>query len=122
MPYTANGRFSEQTGVFGNGQCIALVRALTGVPPSSTWSEGHRVVDLLEANVFIRPGIAIATFTRGRYPNLSHGNHAAIFIRWVGNGMEVFHQWKGRAPHKGVLYFSRRTQAFMRADSYSVIK
>jgi hypothetical protein len=78
---------------------------------------------LLEANILIPSGTAIATFTRERYPNLSHGNHAAIFIRWVANGMEVFHQWKGRAPHKTVLYFGRKqAQAFMRAEHYSIIK
>jgi hypothetical protein len=123
MPYTAQAKFAEQLKAFGNGQCVALVRALTGAPPSSTWREGDRLVDLLEANALIAPGTAIATFTHGRYPNLPHGNHAAIFVGWVGNGIEVFHQWRGRAPHKTVLYFSRKqAQDFMRAETYSVIK
>src|SRR5262249_31795002 len=123
MPYTAKGNFTEQTDVFGNGQCVALVRTLTGAPASSIWREGDSIVDLLENNAYIAAGTAIATFFAGRYPNWGHGNHAAIFLRWTGNGMEVFHQWKGRAPHKRVLYFERQqAQAFLRAEHYSVVK
>lgn len=123
MPYIAREDYTEQTQVAGNGQCVALVRALTSAPPSSTWREGDKLTDLLEGNTYIAPGTAIATFFNGRYPNLAHGNHAAIFVRWVGNGMEVFHQWKGRKPHKAILYFGRRqAQAFLRAEHYSVVK
>lgn len=123
MPYTARGKFLKQTLAMGNGQCVALVRELTGAPPSSLWNEGARLVDLLEENAFIQPGTAIATFFNGRYPNWPHGNHAALFLRWVENGIEVFHQWKGKAPHKRVLYFGRtQPQAFLRADHYSVVK
>ncbi|WP_082219545.1 BPSL0067 family protein [Massilia sp. NR 4-1] len=123
MPYIAKKNFTEQAQVFGNGQCVALVRELTGAPASSTWREGDKLVDLLEINVPIAPGTAIATFFDGRYPNWPHGNHAAIFLRWVSNGIEVFHQWKGKAPHRRVLYFGRsQAQAFLRAEHYSVVK
>lgn len=123
MPYTARGKLTDQIKVFGNGQCVALVRALTGAPPSSIWREGDHLVDLLESNTYIAPGTAIATFFDGRYPNRPHGNHAAIFLRWVGNGIEVFHQWKGKAPHTRVLYFGRaQPQAFLRAEHYSLVQ
>lgn len=123
MPYNARKNFAERTEVFGNGQCVALVRELTGAPPSSTWRESDRLVDLLESGGYIAPGTAIATFFNGRYPNMTHGNHAAIFVRWVGNGVEVFHQWRGKSPHKAVLYFGRaQPRALLRAEQYSVVK
>lgn len=123
MPYVAKGNFIERDEVFGNGQCVALVRELTGAPASSTWREGETIVELLERNAYIAPGTAIATFFSGRYPNWAHGNHAAVFLGWAGNGIEVFHQWKGKAPHKRILYFgSKQPQAFLRAEHYSIVK
>ena len=88
MPYVASGEFTSQTTVLGNGQCVALVRALTGAPASSVWREGASIADLLECNGRIPIGTAIATFFDGRYPNWHHGNHAAIFLGWTANGME----------------------------------
>lgn len=123
MPYVAKGDFTSQSTVFGNGQCVALVRALTGAPASSIWREGESIADLLERNANLVPGTAIATFFGGRYPNWHHGNHAAIFLGWTTDGMEVFHQWRGKAPHKRVLYFGRKqAQSFLRAEHYSVVK
>lgn len=123
MPYVASGEFTSQTTVLGNGQCVALVRALTGAPASSVWREGASIADLLECNGRIPIGTAIATFFDGRYPNWHHGNHAAIFLGWTANGMEVFHQWRGKAPHKRILYFGgRQPQTFLRAEHYSVVK
>lgn len=123
MPFIAKGNFTDQANVFGNGQCVALVRTLTGAPASSIWREGEAIVDLLERNAYIAPGTAIATFFDGRYPNWNHGNHAAIFLEWAGNGIEVFHQWRGKAPHKRVLYFGRKqSPSFLRAEHYSVVK
>jgi hypothetical protein len=88
----------------------------------SPWREDDKLVDLLENNTYIAPGTAIATFFDGRYPNMPHGNHAAIFLRWVGNGMEVFHQWRGRAPPIRVLFFGRaQPQTFLRAEQYSLV-
>ncbi|MTV37677.1 BPSL0067 family protein [Duganella radicis] len=78
MPYVAAGNFTEPTGVLGNGQCVALVSALTGAPSSSIWREGESMADLLERNATLVPGTAIATFFKGRYPNWNHGNHAAL--------------------------------------------
>ncbi|MCG2585604.1 BPSL0067 family protein [Massilia sp. TS11] len=122
MSYQADGDFTKQKKAFGTGQCVALVRALTDAPPSSLWREGGKLIDLLEANVYIAPGTAIATFSDGRYPNKSHGNHAAIFLRWVGNGARVFHQWKGKAPHISTLAFGvKEPKIFLRAESYSVV-
>ena len=123
MPYTAKGNFTEHSSALGNGQCVALVRALTGAPAASTWREGESIVDLLERNAYVAPGTAIATFFNGRYPNWNHGNHAAIFLGWAGSGIEVFHQWSGKAPHKRVLYFGRKqSQGFLRAEHYSAVK
>ena len=36
MPCTAKGNFTELSSALGNGQCVALVRALTGAPASTS--------------------------------------------------------------------------------------
>ena len=46
-------------------------------------------------NASIAKGTAIATFVNGRYPNLPHGNHAALYISQDAGGIWVMDQWKG---------------------------
>lgn len=60
----------------GTLQCVALIRHYTNAPPSSAWKQGAAVMD----NSTIRKGTAIATFIKGRYPNMATGNHAAFFM------------------------------------------
>ncbi|WP_119631433.1 BPSL0067 family protein [Methylocaldum marinum] len=38
-------------------------------------------------------GTAVATFVDGKYPNESHGNHAALYISQDGSGVWVMDQW-----------------------------
>lgn len=69
------------------------------------------------------PGTAIATFEDGRYGNVSHGNHAAIFLNAEPKdgepGIHVLDQYAGRRgegeaeirfypfnPTKGSHYFA----------------
>ncbi|WP_256081229.1 BPSL0067 family protein [Massilia sp. YIM B04103] len=123
MAYTATGKFTSQKEVVGNGQCVTLVKKLTGAPASSLWKEGNSIWSLIAAGKTIPSGTAIATFFNGRYPNYSTGNHAAIFLRVVANGIEVFDQWTTVKPAKRTIRFglSKTINAVRRAESYSVV-
>ncbi len=55
------------------------------------WEEGIRVAP---GNV-IAPGIAIATFVNGRYPNDRTGQHAAVFVAYAGASLWIIDQWIG---------------------------
>ncbi len=78
----------------GNGDCVALVRTYANMPSHWHWREGEKVLD----NRDIRPGTAIATFVKGRYPNNETGQHAAFFLRHdaPGKGFWVVDRWKDR--------------------------
>lgn len=52
-------------------------------------------------NKTLKSGTAIATFVEGRYANRPHGNHAALYIGQVANGIVVADQWK--APKKTLI-------------------
>jgi hypothetical protein len=70
---------------------VPLVRFYAGVPSHLHWREGDKVLD----NPRIRPGTAIATFVKGRYPENDTGQHAAFFLRHgaPGTGFWVVDQW-----------------------------
>lgn len=124
MPYIADDlehRLARNgTNMVGNGQCVALVTAWTGAPPSSLWTQGARV----RGNSMLRRGTAIATFFDGRYPNWNTGNHAAIYLYETGDGIRVIDQWMGRSHH----YPQERTirwggdNASDNGDMYSVVE
>lgn len=76
--------------VVGSHQCVALVQEYAGAPATSYWRQGEAVV----GNKALKEGTAIATFVDGRYASRPHGNHAALFIRQVVNGILVADQWK----------------------------
>lgn len=87
---------------YQDGECVALVQAVTSVGPTSGWRPGPRVVDLS----FLNPGTVIANFVGGRFPN-RHGYHAALFIEFGPRGMSsgrpstirVMDQFRGRRPN-----------------------
>lgn len=122
MPYIARN-YANQKEAVGNGQCVTLVKHFSGAPPSSTWREGPKVMDLLSTPGAIASGTVIATFENGRYPNRSRGNHAAIFVRAVPGGIEVFDQWFGHAPSARTLKFGHAPErgAAQRPELYSVV-
>lgn len=97
MPYIARADYAKQKEIMGNGECVTLVRHLAGARASSLWREGDKVPDLLEKGG-IAKGTVIATFVNGRYQNLRQGNHAALFIRQVPGGIEIFDQWRNHTP------------------------
>jgi hypothetical protein len=110
---------------FGNGQCVALVRTLTGAPNHELWSEGAKLADAVRTANGIATGTAIATFVDGAYPSKDTGNHAAIFVSAAADlsRVVVCDQWHGQPPHLRTLIFDRLGVHSIvdRAEAYSVI-
>ena len=113
--------------VVGTHQCVALVQQFAGAPVTAAWREGEAVL----GNKMLKKGTAIATFVNGRYPNHSHGNHAAFFVKAFGNGIWIIDQWKNDLKTRISLRFivakgRNRQGKFLRpsesADAYSVIE
>lgn len=76
----------------GSQQCVALIQEYTNVGSTKLWRPGAVVV----GNPDIKKGTAIATFIDGAYPNHSHGNHAAFFLRQAPGGIYVMDQWRSQ--------------------------
>lgn len=79
----------------GRVHCVQLLKALMGAPLTDHWQEGRKLKTSWSE---VKPGTAIATFKKGRYPQRSkgHGNkHAAIFLRATDTGIYVFDQFAG---------------------------
>lgn len=92
MPYVyPNAAALDQTDLVGSHQCVALVQHYTNAPSTGAWHEGA----VVRGNLGLAQGVAIATFVNGAYPNLSHGNHAAIYLSQDASGIWVVDQWKG---------------------------
>lgn len=92
---------------FGDGECVALVQAVTNVGYTGWWRPGPRVVDLS----FLNPGTVIANFVfdkkgNGHFPN-KHGYHVALFGEYGASGVtsgkpvrfSVTDQWPHRRPN-----------------------
>jgi hypothetical protein len=82
---------------YGDGQCVALVRALTSAPLHQLWREGAKLAVAIRQMDGIAKRTAIATFIKGTYPSLATGNHAAIFVSAAADftSVVVFDQWLG---------------------------
>jgi hypothetical protein len=111
----------------GSHQCVALVQHYAGAPVTALWRQGEHVVD----SKMLRKGTAIATFVNGRYPNHSHGNHAALFLRQSASGIWIMDQWKGDKkktissrfiPSRGMEKNGRFNQPSDNADAFYVIE
>jgi hypothetical protein len=101
MPYIyANARKLDGQPKIGDLECVALIRHYTNAPPAAMWREGERVL----GNKNLQPGTAIATFVKGRWPGLSHGNHSAFYLGQVSNGIYVVDQW----PAKEKKFITKR--------------
>ena len=93
MPYIyADVDDLEGKPLAGSGQCVALVQTYAKAPLTSTWTEGEKV----KGNTTIQKGTAIATFVGGKYPNKSHGNHAALYLSQDATGIKVMDQWSSK--------------------------
>lgn len=113
--------------VVGSHHCVALVQLYGGAPVTTAWRQGAVVV----GNSELQKGTAIATFVNGRYPNHSHGNHAAFFLRAEPGGIWVMDQWKDEkktsiSPRfiraRGQTRSGKFLQASDNADAYFVIE
>jgi hypothetical protein len=114
MPYFADmnraNALVQAKKLVGNGQCVALVHAVTAIPPATTWHQGAAVKD----NKALTPGMIIATFdSNGRYGNQTNGtSHAAIYVGQSSSGIIVIDQWTGpnpahqQPPHQRTIYFN----------------
>ena len=87
----------------GNDECVTLVKNLTAVGWTGKWRQGDTVV----GNNSIQQGTAIATFIDGRYANQSHGNHAALYVGQVTDGIYVMDQWRSK-PKIGKRFIRRK--------------
>ncbi|NML61626.1 BPSL0067 family protein [Massilia sp. RP-1-19] len=97
MPYIyPHARLLNGKEKVGDKQCVALVRHFTKAPPSSTWRAGETVI----GNTSIVSGTGIATFEDGRYPNKKTGNHTALYLYQVSDGIYVVDQWPGDTVQK----------------------
>ena len=106
MAYIANSPEQYSGTVIGDGQCVAFVRAASGAPVTSTWTQGAQVRG---GNPAI--GTAIATFDPdGTYGNHTDGrSHAAIYIGQDATGLHVWDQWTSPT---GVQPVHQRTVRF----------
>jgi hypothetical protein len=82
-------------GPIGKGQCVDLVRSMTGLGPAKeTWKPNGAV-----STSDFTPLKPIATFFGGVYPSNDTGNHAAILLQKNDDGsIVVFDQYKGKPP------------------------
>ena len=81
----------------GRSECVQLLKALMDAPRTMFWREGRKLKASWD---HIKPGTAIATFKKGRYPQKSRGRggkHAAIFLRATQAGIYVFDQFAGQS-------------------------
>lgn len=81
----------------GHTECVQLLKSLMDAPRTQFWKEGRKLKASWDE---VKPGTAIATFKRGRYPQkrVSRGNkHAAIFLRASQAGIYVLDQFVGKS-------------------------
>lgn len=79
--------------VGGSEECARFVQAVTNAPIVHDWVRGQKV---LGNGASIPAGTVIATFNHsGKYPNMNHGNHAALFLSENGHTITVVDQYKG---------------------------
>jgi hypothetical protein len=107
--------------VVGNGQCVAFVRQVTGLPATAEWRRGAKVASAASVP---EAGTAIATFDAdGRYGNHTDGrSHAAILIARHDEGLVVWDQWLGQPVHQRIIRYRRgQGSAVNDADQYHVV-
>lgn len=92
----------------GDQECVALVRHFTHAPNTAAWKQGAKVL----GNRSIPIGTAIATFERGRWPGRRKGNHSALYLGQVSDGIYVIDQW----PKSGRSTIAKRFIAVKRVN------
>jgi hypothetical protein len=122
--YRADAASYEGRPLIGDGQCAVLVEELSGAPRTSHWRRGQKV-----RGASIRTGTAIATFnSAGKYPNLSTGNHAALYLSQDKLGIWVIEQYVGleKIQKRPIRFMNGKTPYHGNiandGDAYSVIE
>jgi hypothetical protein len=78
-----------------NGECVDLTKKFSGMSDVGTfqWRAGPKVVDDKD----IKPGTAIATFDKGRYPQTDVNKNSGIYLGRGANGsVWILDQWPAR--------------------------
>ena len=127
LPANANTVVSQYSGTsVGNGQCVALVKAATGLGATSTWAQGQAITPDNLANV--PAGTPIATFQNGAYQNATNGDsHAAIYLGPGTTpsgqpGITVLDQWSNSPATPRVIPFNAyNALPCNNASSFSVV-
>ena len=120
MPYVANNPRHWQGHSVGSGQCVAYVQEATGAPHTSAWRRGA----LVQGNVAIRSGAAIATFdTGGTYGNHTDGrSHAAIYLWQDETAIYVLDQWWGHPVSQRSIHFLPASRSENDGRNYYVVE
>jgi len=115
----------------GNKECVALAQATLQMPLTKYWRAGDKVfghpgpkyykgIEIVGSG--LAKGTVIATFVKGKYPNLSHGNHVAIYIGQGKNYIKVIDQWRGQTPHYRNIYQKKgMSNRSNNANAFSVV-
>ena len=81
----------------GNYECVALVQKAAGLPHTSTWIKGKKVMDCAAEEIV--KGTVISTFDEnGKYPTTAR--HAAIYESHDSTGINVIDQWNSQRMAK----------------------
>jgi hypothetical protein len=81
----------------GNFECVALVQKTSGIPHTSTWMKGKKVLDC--SPVELQVGTVIATFDEnGKYPLTAR--HTALYESHDSSGINVIDQWNSQGMAK----------------------
>lgn len=135
-PDTNPSAYANDAGkVYGNGQCVALVKSVAGLGQTATWQQGDNVLQLAQGGSPPPIGTAVATFgANGTYTNSLDGtSHAAIITGYTqdasGNytGMTVLDQYVGTngvpVPSRihTIPFNSSSSQVIGNASNYNVI-
>lgn len=123
MPYRyAEAAQLEGEKWVGSHECVALVQHFAKAPTTMHWTEGEKVKDAKG----LRPGTAIATFTKGRYGNRQTGNHAALYLSQNDHGIWVIEQFRnikgGLIAKRYIPFRNGEGSASNDGDAYSVIE
>lgn len=106
----------------GSHECVALVQHNANAPTTLHWKEGAKVRGASNLSA----GVAIATFSKGRYGNRRHGNHAAFYISQDGKGIWVVEQFRnikdGQIAKRYIPFRNGVGSASNDGDAYSVIE
>lgn len=87
--------YANEKGIF---ECVALVQKVSGIPHTTTWEQGMRVMDCAPGTIVT--GTVIATFDEnGKYP-LTTARHAALYEKHDASGITVVDQWNAQMRAK----------------------